>query len=102
MITIDADKKTVTRTSDNQTWTFAETGLPNFFRQSCKKYGAEAVAEVLTEGNYYPPMIDRAEREEIEERLSEKYVAKTYLSRPETRPALEGFGYSAGEAEANK
>ena len=77
------------------TWTFEDTGCPAFFSRMVSEYGAEAVGNVLTERDSYPPMIDAGEREEIEERLQDQYIAAAWRDNPAIRPALARMGYTA-------
>lgn len=91
------NQSTITR--NGMTWDIS--ALPKRLQHTIKEYGSDLVATVLTEGDYYPPMIDAAEVIEIDDRCTALYVSRTYVANPSVRPALERLGYTATEAAAN-
>lgn len=95
MTTIDSTAQTITRNS--QTWTLAQTGLPNYFRRLCRAYGDDVVSSVLTDGDYYPPMMDSGDMLGVEDACIERWTAQE----PAIRPPLEAMGYSRAEAMDN-
>lgn len=95
---VDSTAKTVTRKGD--TWTFTQTGRPQWFAQICAEFGDEIVSAVLSEYDYYPPMIDGQERTEIKDACQAKFTARQYLAKPEIQGSLNALGYSAEEATA--
>jgi hypothetical protein len=62
---VNSATKIVTR--KGMTWTFKETGAPAFFEEMCAEYGDDVLSKVLSEGDYYPPMLDGKEKVEIED-----------------------------------
>lgn len=65
-IIVDSKKETIHRVRDAQTWTFAGT-YPRFYRRLCAEYGDEAVSHAMSEGDYYPPILDACERLDLED-----------------------------------
>lgn len=66
-INVDSTAKKITRTRDNQTWTFAETGYPTFYTRLCAEHGDDVVSQAMSARDYYPPMLDPTEKLELDE-----------------------------------
>jgi hypothetical protein len=88
MTTINEGKKTVTLRG--MTWSLRECGLTDIVAE----YGADIVGAVLSDGGYYPPMIDASENVKIEEECQAKMVARAYASFPSV-PSTATVGHSS-------
>ena len=66
-ITVNSKDKTITRARDNQTWTFAGTGYPNYYRRLCDEHGDGVVSQAMSAGDYYPPMLSPQEKLDLDE-----------------------------------
>ena len=96
MTTIDSTAKTVTR--KGSTWSFTETGKPKYFARLCAEYGDQVVGDALTARDYYPPMMDKGEMQELDDQCSAIYVARSALSVPKVMDGLADLGYTHEEA----
>lgn len=101
MITINLKTKTVTRHSDHQTWTFAETGRKNQLAGLCESFEEAAVSRVLTKGNYYPPMLDENEMRDIRHALECRRAKKAMKDALEKNPNLTSGQLAEIAAAAN-